>query len=79
MGLSLGKYIFIHQSYGEKVKDHERGHSVQSRHLGWLYLLIIGLPSLSGNIYSRIKHKDSAWYYKQPWEAWADELGGVKR
>jgi len=79
MGLSLGNYIFIHRAYGEKVKNHELGHSVQSRRLGPLYLLIIGLPSLIGNIYDRKYKKGSAWYYKQPWEAWADRLGGVVR
>ena len=79
IGLSLGRYIFIYQAYGETVKKHEQGHSVQSRRLGPLYLLIIGLPSLSGNIYSRIKKKGSGWYYRQPWEASADKLGGVVR
>jgi len=79
MGLSLGMYIFAHQSCGETTKKHEYGHTLQSRRLGWLYLLVIGLPSLCGNIYSRIFHKDSAWYYRQPWEAWADRLGGAIR
>ena len=79
IGLSLGRYIFVHQSYGEKTLKHEQGHSVQSLFLGPLYLLVIGLPSLSGNIYDRICHKGPAWYYRQPWEAWADRLGGVIR
>jgi hypothetical protein len=79
MGLSLGRYIFVHQSYGENTIKHEQGHSVQSLFLGPLYLLLIGLPSLSGNIYDRKYKKGPSWYYKQPWEAWADRLGGVKR
>ena len=79
IGLSLGKYIFICKSYGGNTIKHEQGHSVQSRRLGPLYLLIIGLPSFTGNIYSRITHKNSAWYYRQPWEAQADKLGGVRR
>ena len=64
---------------------HEQGHQKQSRYLGWFYLIIIGLPSLLGNIYDRVAHKDWSskdsikWYYNQPWEKWADHLGGVKR
>jgi hypothetical protein len=79
IGLSLGRYIFICSSYGETTIKHEKGHTLQSHLLGPLYLLVIGLPSLCGNIYDRIKHKGSTWYYKQPWEAWADRLGGVER
>ena len=84
-GISLGNYIIMrYEDYSNGMK-HEYGHSIQSRYLGWLYLLVIGLPSLCGNIYDRIAHKkwswqDSAkWYYNQPWEKWADELGGVVR
>jgi hypothetical protein len=79
-GLSLGDYIFVGTKNLEgKTIPHENGHTIQSRYLGPLYLIIIGLPSLIGNIYSRIYHKDSAWYYSQPWESWADRLGGVVR
>lgn len=63
----------------DKSLNHEHGHQKQSRMLGPLYLIVIGLPSLLGNIYARIFNKDSKWYYKQPWEAWADKLGGVER
>jgi len=52
------------------------GHQKQSLYLGWLYLIIIGLPSVTGNLLNRVIDFD---YYKQPWEAWADKLGGVKR
>ena len=53
--------------------------------LGPLYLIVIGLPSITGNIINRItrmyfrKYYDPNFYYKQPWEAWADRLGGVDR
>lgn len=48
-----------------------------------VYLLLIGIPSACGNIYDRFFHKKwtsyrrNEWYYKQPWEKWADRLGGV--
>lgn len=80
-GVSLGNYIIVDSivpTHIDTIK-HETGHQKQSLYLGWLYLIIIGLPSFIGNIYSRIKHKDNEWYYNQPWEHWADKLGGVER
>ena len=91
-GISLGNYIFLdlhgffnEYEYGGPIIKHEHGHQIQSLILGPLYLIIIGLPSIIGNIINRIKYKyfknyynpDS--YYKQPWEAWADRLGGIVR
>lgn len=86
-GVSLGNYIILNSTYSEDIDslNHELGHCIQSRLLGWLYLPLIGLPSLLGNIYDRLFHKDweysraVKWYYNQPWEKWADELGGVRR
>lgn len=91
-GVSLGEYIIIDEYRTERailgVTDyasfmrtvhHECGHRQQSRILGFLYLPLIGVPSVIGNLYSRMTHKGSAWYFSQPWEAWADRLGKVKR
>lgn len=86
-GVSLGNYIFLdnYGYYDYTTVRHEHGHQIQSLILGPLYLIIIGLPSIIGNIIYRIKYKyfkkyyDSDFYYKQPWEAWADKLGGVVR
>lgn len=76
-GVSLGDYIIFGLGYpGLTTLKHERGHQKQSLMLGWLYLLLIGLPSACGNLLHRIIKFD---YYKQPWEAWADRLGGVCR
>lgn len=84
---SLGEFIFINrgsENNGNTIA-HEKGHSKQSRYLGLLYLLVIGIPSLCGNLMLRIKQrkwplmKCRMWYYNLPWEAWADRLGGVKR
>lgn len=85
--ISLGNYIFLDSdgNFSYKTIKHEFGHQKQSLMLGPLYLIIIGLPSIIGNIIDRIKHKyfrrhyDPYFYYKQPWEAWADKLGGVVR
>ena len=64
-----------------KTCMHEYGHRIQSQKLGPLYLIIIGIPSFLGNLKSRLYKKCDKYfdYYKQPWEAWADKLGGVKR
>lgn len=64
---------------GGKIVHHEHGHQKQSRMLGPLYLIVIGLPSLIGNIIFRLFKIKRGYYYKQPWEAWADKLGGVER
>ena len=85
--ISLGNYIFLDSdgNFSYKTIKHEFGHQKQSLMLGPLYLIVIGLPSIIGNIIDRIKHKyfnkyyDPYFYYKQPWEAWADKLGGVVR
>lgn len=77
-GISLGNYIIIDDDIflSYRTYHHELGHQKQSKMLGPLYLLIIGIPSLIGNIIHRfIKFE----YYKQPWEWWADRLGGVER
>ena len=84
-GISFGNYIIINREDRGDDMRHEYGHSIQSRILGPLYLIIIGLPSLAGNLYDRIAHKkwsweaSCKWYYSQPWERWADRLGGVAR
>lgn len=88
-GISLGHFVIFgirNRNFPCKTDlAHERGHQEQSKLLGWLYLFIIGLPSLSGNIWDRLMHKNwtytkrEQWYYGLPWEAWADKLGGVER
>lgn len=78
-GISLGDYIIFDSRIELSEIDvlHEYGHQLQSRMLGPLYLLIVGIPSLIGNIYSRIKKKDNKWYYSRFPENWADKLGGI--
>ena len=73
---TLGQYIFVKRFTSEKCKKHETGHSVQSKYLGPLYLIVVGLLSLIGNIIDRYFELD---YYNLLWEKSADKLGGVKR
>lgn len=83
-GVSLGKYVIVYR-YADGMSTtlrHEYGHQRQSLILGWLYLPTIGLFSALGNLVDIVAHKNhrkGCWYYKQPWEWWADKLGGVNR
>ena len=85
-GISLGNYIIMNREDKEDGMKHEFGHSIQSRILGPLYLLVIGLPSLLWNVLDSIAvepiagyEKSYEIYYSMPWEHWADNLGGVVR
>lgn len=79
-GISLGRYIIVNQFATKKTVMHEYGHCKQSKYLGWLYLLIIGLPSLIWAwMYGTIVKPTPNGYYKLYTEKWADKLGGVVR
>lgn len=80
--VSLGTFIFICPAHRGKqiVLLHEKGHSKQSDILGWLYLLIIGLPSLCWCIIFELFGKKRGWnYYEFYTEKWADKLAGIGR
>lgn len=81
-GTSLGSFIFIKDivlQLDNKVIKHEYGHSIQSLFFGWLYLIIIGIPSLCNYIIDLKNRKGSFWYYNRYPENFADKLGGVNR
>lgn len=75
-GISLGRYIIVNQWSSKKSVMHKYGHCIQSRYLGWLYLLVIGLPSL---IHAWLCPCKKHSYYDFYTEKWADKLGGVER
>lgn len=84
--ISLGEFIIVDAyTSDEQTVRHEHGHQKQSRILGPLYLLVIGIPSAIGNFIDRVFHKKwndtkrLKWYYNLPWEHWADKLGKVDR
>lgn len=79
-GVSLGNYIILGDLYlNDKTIKHEYGHCIQSMYFGWLYLLIIGIPSASMNLLTQWKILKSENYYKRWPENWADKLGNVNR
>lgn len=83
-GISLGKYIFINQDYidEEIVIKHECGHVKQSKILGPLYLLVIGIPSMLHawlNNYIGCCWKNGEYnYYHFYTEKWANKLMGIE-
>ena len=83
-GISLGKYIFINQDYidEEIVIKHECGHVKQSKILGPLYLLVIGIPSILHawlNNYIGCCWKNGEYnYYHFYTEKWANKLMGIE-
>lgn len=74
-GISLGRHIIINgrNRNDEYEKMHEWGHTRQSLMLGWLYLAVIGLPSI---LWASRPRRD---YFSFWTERWADTLGGVRR
>lgn len=78
-GVSLGRYVFLDVWYSDLSVMHETGHSVQSRYLGPLYLIVVGVPSIAMNILTRIGILDANRYYDRWPENWADRLGGINR
>ena len=88
-GISLGRHIVLpwryRIAYGrgpyiEMTHRHEYGHTVQSRRLGWLYLVVVGLPSITWAwAHSTFRRLGTVDYYSFYPERWADELGGVER
>ena len=89
-GISLGKYTIVNTNhYRKDIKDslkrdtvrHEAiGHTKQSRIFGPLYLIIIGLPSITwAGMYGTIVKRTTNGYYRFWTEAWADKIAGVKR
>ena len=77
-GVTLGKFIFVCYKYKDlnKVVKHELGHVKQSKVLGPLYLLVIGLPSIiwASTHKTIAPKKDYYWFYT---EAWANKLMGI--
>lgn len=91
-GISLGYFSLLdynkvdwnNRVIRDRLKNsikHEYGHSIQSKMLGPLYLLTVGILSGIHNIICRIKDKKHIPYnyYKFFVESWADKLGGVIR
>ena len=74
-GISLGCFIFLSKYSAKKETTirHEYGHVKQSHMLGWLYLIVIGLPSILNAMFGF-----TDYYHDFYPEAWANKLMGLK-
>ena len=74
--ITLGNYVFVglNSEYRKTVK-HELGHTIQSKILGPLYLIIIGIPSITycglRRLFPSLRKKN---YYNFYTERWANNL-----
>lgn len=81
-GVTLGRFIFVNQRFIdlEETILHEIGHTKQSRILGPLYLIIIGIPSI---IWAGLRRIIPALkkinYYSFYTEKWTNKLMGLNK
>ena len=74
--VTLGCYVFVglNSEYRKTVK-HELGHTIQSKILGPLYLIVIGIPSITycglRRMFPSLRKKN---YYNFYTEKWANNL-----
>ena len=74
--VTLGNYVFVglNSEYRKTVK-HELGHTIQSKILGPLYLIVIGIPSITycglRRVFPSLRKKN---YYDFYTERWANNL-----
>ena len=85
-GVSLGVFVFTSEditkdrAQDDKLINHEYGHCLQSILLGPLFMVIIGIPSMTWMLlFENWRRRHNKSYYSLCIEAWADRLGGVKR
>ena len=75
--VTLGNYVFVglNSEYRKTVK-HELGHTIQSKILGPLYLIVIGIPSIIwAAVHKKIApNKPYGWFYT---ESTANKLGNL--
>lgn len=70
--ITLGNYVFIglNSEYRKTVK-HELGHTIQSKILGPLYLIVIGIPSITycglRRIFPSLRKKNYHSFYTEKW------------
>lgn len=73
--ISLGQYVIVSRDANLETIYHESGHCRQSQILGWLYLIVIGLPSIIwAALYGIPKIRERWSYYDFYTERWANEL-----
>ena len=76
--ITLGNYVFVglNSEYKKTVK-HELGHTIQSKILGPLYLIVIGIPSITycglRRIFPSLRKKNYYNFYTEKWANYLSE------
>ena len=89
-GISLGKYSIVQAYHYRKdineslkrdtVRHEAIGHAKQSKMLGPLYLIVVGIPSIVwAGMYGTVIKPTTNGYYKFYTEKWADKLANIIR
>lgn len=88
-GISLGKYCIVNSRYYREnmyesltfstVRHEAIGHTKQSRILGWLYLILIGLPSFLWAAIRTFGAFNNIPYHCFYTEKWADKIANIER
>lgn len=80
-GCGLGPFAMLSSRYPnwDTTIKHEGGHTQQSLILGWLYLPVVALPSVTQWWLTKIKVISYYHYYFRFPENWADYLAGITR
>ena len=78
VAVTLGNYVFVglNSDYRETVK-HELGHTIQSKILGPLYLIVIGIPSITycglRRLFPSLRKKNYYNFYTEKWANYLSE------
>ena len=67
--VTLGKYIILDKYAQNDTIRHEMGHTIQSKILCQLYLILIGIPSIIHALF----HKKGSYFHFYT-ESWANKL-----
>lgn len=77
--ISLGCFVFLSPSSSRSqptIAHEQDGHVKQSHYLGWLYLLVVGITSISwAALYKKLGYKN---YYQFYTERWANKLAKLE-
>lgn len=76
-GVCLGPVILVGDRADPELVRHEWGHFRQHLRLGPLYLVVIGIPSVTHAGWHALRGGGFPEYFHFWTEAWADALGGV--
>lgn len=73
---STGPFIITTEEPQEATLRHETGHSLQSVYLGWLFHIVVSIPSICRFWIRKWGNKSHEWYLSGYPENWAEKCGG---